>query len=71
MCMCMYMWCKDKPVVTVLDVKMGEQDLVDPVNYEVMKSYVPALLKGAELPNADLIDCKEHHVRAQATIHDT
>ena len=66
-----HVWCKDKPIVTVLDVKMGEQDLVDAVNYEAMKSYVPALLTGVQLPNPDLIDAKEHHVRAQATIHDT
>ena len=46
------------------EVKLAECDLVDPVNYDIMKRYVVFLLKGIKLPYPNLHSCKEHRARA-------
>lgn len=55
---------KDKPLIQIYEQKMGEQDLIDSGNFELMKAYVPRLLVGVTIPHPDLISCKEHRVRA-------
>lgn len=48
---------------------MGEQDLLDPTNFSLMKRYVPMLLKDIRLPNPELITSKEHRVRFLFLVH--
>ncbi|CAE7798135.1 unnamed protein product, partial [Symbiodinium necroappetens] len=50
----------DRPVVTVYDATMGQQDLIDPANFAIMKRYVPMLLTGTTLPNPKILSCKDH-----------
>ena len=50
------------------EVKLAECDLVDPINYEIMKRYVVFLLKGVTLPHPNLISCKEHRAGASLRI---
>ena len=63
MCVCVHSTDKEKPILTIFDVNMGEQDLLDPTNFALMKRYVPMLLRDVRLPNPELITSKEHRVR--------
>ena len=58
------MFAQGRSLVRLLDNKVGEGDLQDDGNYELMKSYVVGVLKGTSLPFPQLPTCKEHRVGA-------
>lgn len=63
-CLIMNQCSQDHPLLTVYEVKLAECDLVDPINYEIMKRYIVFLLRGVKLPHPSLISCKEHRAGA-------
>ena len=58
--MCVYLnISKERSIVTIYDVGMGQQDLTDSANFAIMKGYVPILLCGTTLPNPAIVSCKD------------
>ena len=68
-CVCVYLnISKERSIVTIYDVGMGQQDLTDSANFAIMKRYVPMLLCGTTLPNPEIVSCKDHRVGASIYI---
>ena len=51
-----------RSIVNILGNRVSTADLVEPVNYSTMKSYVIYLLRGVTLAK-ELVSFKEHRVR--------
>ena len=53
---------KARVVIKIFDTKVGEIDIVDPENYNVMKRYITVCMNDVDIHDIVLPTCKEHRV---------
>ena len=55
-------FCKARTVVNIFETKVGEADIVDKENYELLKRYVAIVMANVDVNNIILPTCKDHRV---------